>query len=288
MIGKTQQELLDAGYIVADHNVLLHPETPTAFGMNKENFLEYCINQRRDKQPVSDVAGIYKLCTYFNSYLHINEFAARKSSSGVYRFSSLSLKGDTVRSAELNKEYYARNLPIIRLYFNGDAEMPLKCAVTGKELENIDLYNHSTGEEKVVNMFENHHMLTINGESVHKISKKIHPSRIFVDKDLAIVKHRAWLLDVMSTVSISQDEHKAVHAFRKSDIAYWMARGALPWALKTKENFKHFNNSVGLNLNYKKFLHTHTLEWFEEHKDSINELDFKNPEELDKFIARFL
>jgi len=292
MNGKSREELLDSGYKLSQiaHDVYIHESLLSQAnieGTSEKQLIDLCLNKRRNKEIIPNDVLMQKHCTYYGQCLHINEFSAQKDPRYGLRFSSLSLRGDNERSKLRVKEFNHINYPIIRLWFHGDEHKKLQCLVTKQDLENISEPNESIGETRTYNLFELHHILTINGLSVHKIDINVQPSYLLGKRDLTLPQNKADLIDLMNTVCISPNEHTKVHcSSRKSDMAYWSARNAIPWGLQSEDNFKFFCNKIPhLNLDYWRFLDAQTLEWYEQHEKSID-LN-KNPQDIQEYLKRF-
>jgi len=285
MDGKSKQQLLDNGYIPSQiaHDVYLHPDALLQSTLQEEELIKSCLESRRKKQPIN--LPIQKFCTYYQQYFHINEFSAHLSKDNL-KFSSLSLKGDNERSKTRIKEFNNINYPVMRLWFNGDKNKKLECLVTGQSLEQISEENQSINEIRTYNLFELHHILTVNGLSVHKIDVDVQPSYLLGKRNLTLPKEKPQLIDLMNTVCICPNEHDKVHcSSRFSDIKYWSARNAIPWGLKSEYNFKYFCGELNLNLNYQNFLEKQTLDWYEKNKETID-LN-KNPQDTQEYLSRF-
>lgn len=288
-----KQHLIDSGYLQVDYDVYAHPEEFVQFNNDKTQLVSHCLSLRADKKLVAPELKIFKYCTFYKTHLHINDFAARPDSRDKtkLRFSSLSLPGDNERSKLRKKEFNDINYPLIRMFFNGTSSELLKCGVTSVVLEQISEYNESIEQTRTFGLTEFHHMLTVGGNSVHKLDKETQPSYILDKRDLTLEENRPFLLDIMNTVVISPTEHTKVHvSSRHSDIRYWVARNGLAWALKNKDNFSKFCSWLpyDIRLDYDYFMSMQTLEWFEQHKHLLTEQFSKaNAEDLQKYANRF-
>ena len=288
-----EQDLTAHGYVKVDYDVYAHPEAITQFNSDHSQLVTHCLNLRGEKKLVAPELKIFKYCTFYKRHIHINDFAARPDSKdkSKLRFSSLSLSGDNARSKLRKKEFNDINYPLIRYYFNGDATKLLCCSVSSILLENISEYNESIEQTKTFGLTEFHHMLTVGGNSVHKIDRDMQPSYILDKRNLLLEENKPFLLDIMNTVVICPNEHTKVHvSSRNSDVRYWQARNGLPWSLKSKENFNQFCNQLpyDLQINYDHFMSLQTLDWYNQNKHLLTDQFSKgNMDDLQKYMVRF-
>lgn len=288
MNGVSKQFLIDNGYQPRSQDIFVNENYFNERNISIQEFFDKCLVARngKDKKIVEHAEAVYKYCTYYKCYLNINEFSAVKGKDNLI-FSSLSLRGDNERSKKRVKEFNDINYPIMRLWFNGDPNKKLECLVTGKILEDVTEFNESIGEHRTYNLFHLHHILTVFGYSVHKIDTTIQPSYLLGKRDLRSDDQQPHLIDLMNTVCIGSDEHDKVHcSSRQSDIKYWSGtRNALPWGLRSKDNFNHFCNLLKLDLQYDKFVYCQTLDWYEKNKESIDLK--KDPQDIQQYLERF-
>ena len=288
----TKQQLINDRYILVMADVYAHPDLIKQFDQSSSLVAQY-LDVRSKKMLVDPTHKIYKYCTFYKTFRHINDFAARADSKDKsrLRFSSLSLTGDNERSKLRKKEFNAINYPLIRYFFNGDSTKLLSCSVSDIQLEQISEYNESIDQTKTFGLTEFHHMLTVGGNSVHKIDKEMQPSYILDKRDLTLEENKPFLLDVMNTVVICPTEHTKVHvSSRNSDIRYWTARNGVAWSLKSKENFSKFCSQLPyeLNVDYDNFMAMQTLDWYNSNKALVqDQLNKASVEDLQKYVGRF-
>lgn len=151
------------------------------------------------------------------------------------------------------------NLPVLQLWFNGDATKPLKCLISRKPAFSIfpDLV---TGQKK--QRFDcdfNHIRQFQDGRCFSGVSKdkgSIGPADIFRVYDLSLSKNKAFLVEFMTTMTVSTE----IHSYISQDSAKGhitlanMKKQWWPWGLKNKKNFDSFCKKFDLKIDYDIFV----------------------------------
>lgn len=170
------------------------------------------------------------------------------------------------------KEYREHNMPILRTFYEGDAEADLKCKIRNTPVENFTI----TWEDETTvsgNCFDLHHMLVKNGESLRKLKQD--PIALVNSLNLDDPKNIDKLYDIMGTTIVSKDAHLVIHKNKNQGIEKYREE-QLPWALRSEENFLEFHNkyNVEVKMTYDNFIHFHS-------SNSVIEINNNQIESLD-------
>lgn len=256
---------------------------------DRQNLVDYLVEHKVKKRTFSN-KDIWKKCNRTKAFLHIDRFKIVKNSKTKKPYIGSSLESRGITRQARRRRVMETNMCILRKMITGDINGEIVCAVTGTKLEGKTRYNPRT-KTYLYNLkhYELHHVLTYNDSSVHKMSRRLNPGSMLQDYDLSEEKNKCYLLDLMGTIIVSQDEHKLCHDIDDySDITYWKENGAtLPWHIRNKDNFLQFCTEHNMIIDYETFLERHTLAWLEKNLDKIKELDHTKKEDKEEFWQRF-
>lgn len=151
------------------------------------------------------------------------------------------------------------NLPILQLWFNGDAKKPLKCLVSGKPAFS-NFKDLITKKDKL--RFDcdfNHIRQYQDGNCYSGVSKDKGdkgPADIFRGYDLSKSVNKEFLVEFMTTMTVCSE----VHSYFSQDSAKGhitlvnVQKSWWPWGLKNKKNFDKFCEQFGLDIDYNVFI----------------------------------
>lgn len=261
-----------------------------SIGSDRTKFIDHIYQTKLDKVPLKN-HDIYKWCETSKTYFHIDEFHLKKEKRTPRGYSiGQSKKVKNENRNKIRQRTMDINMRILRKMTSGDENTPIKCAVTGKILEGKQRFNPRTNQYHTnLRHYEMHHILTYNNMSVHKMSRRLNPGSMLQEYDLTKEKNKPFLLDVMGTIIVSQDEHKMFHDIDDfGDLEYWKANGAtIPWHIRNEDNFNAFCKEYNLSVDYNIFMERHSLKWLEKNLDKIKDLDYTKPADREAFWNRF-
>ena len=179
-----------------------------------------------------------------------------------YQFVPTSDKYNEIRKTKIKNH----NLPILQFLYNGDELEPLKCLISNEPgWENVP--DRITGQDKLrFNIDFNHIRQEQLGNKQAGISKDkgaSSPSELFRTVRLDEDKNKAYLVEFMTIIPISQKHHSYV----SQDSAmghislYNYTIDEWPWFLENDTNFKEVCKRYNLQYSYS---------WFVDHLNEIN------------------
>jgi hypothetical protein len=197
------------------------------------------------KQDGKDVSGVpvFKLCRDAEKqglegrYFQINDFKLNPKSKKPSWESSVTHNKNA--SKRLSKQaMLTLNKPIIRMYMMGCPHMPVVCPIDNILIDNTSLWGVP------MNNWQGHHIVVVNGESLHKLAKDRDPGVLLSTMNLTECTSATLraIQEITKTVFLTPGAHERVHKAtnaqpgRNSDITNY-ERHQLPWALRSENNW---------------------------------------------------
>lgn len=151
------------------------------------------------------------------------------------------------------------NLPVLQLWFNGSESEPLKCLITNKPAFS-NFPDIVTGRKKQRFDCDFNHIRQFQDGRCHSgisLDKgSVGPSDIIRTYDLSLDKNKDYLVEIMTTMTISSE----FHSYFSQDSAKGhitltnLKKKWWPWGLKNEKNFNFFCKKFNLNLDYNSFI----------------------------------
>ena len=229
----SKEELFDSGYFALDKQEvwLIHENEPINVG-NAKSIIGEVVNLKL-LNSVRNL-NVYRRCyeafkmNKVNCYHHVSDFDFRDNEWIIPA-------NKNERSAAIRKSFREKNMPILRMYNTGDPLQKFNCQITGQAIDCARLWG------KEFNLWQQHHFLTLNRESVQKIGPDPYQILRSVDLTMPSVRSRLAIEDMMRTIFLSPSGHAMIHiAETSSDITNY-ENAQLPWALKNQTNWDLMN-----------------------------------------------